>query len=197
MLKLKRPLSKKQSRSLAVGLLILCLLLGGLLLFIPVRMLHRMYDQTRDERADYLQRYQRISATRPEIQAALDRLKKLDGRKHFLKSTGAALAASEIQETAKSVIESSGGRLNSMQVVTPKEEGGYRRISVTIQMIGTLTALRKIMYAVETMQPYLFVDNVSFRAQPQIVFRAPVPGVEPEMNAQFDLAGYALLVGSK
>ena len=196
-MKLRRPLTKKQSRSLAVGLLISCLLLGGLLLFIPAHLLHRNYDQARDERADYLQRYQRISATRPEIQAALDQVKKLDGRKHFLKNTGAALAASEIQEIAKSLVEANGGRLNSMQVVPPKEEGGYRRISVTIQMIGNLTALRKILYAMETMQPYLFVDNVSFRAQPQIVYRPPVPGVEPEMNAQFDLAGYALLVGSK
>ncbi len=191
-----RSLSKKQSRMLAIGVLILCLVIFGLLLFIPARMLHRHYDQALENQTDFLGRYQRIAATRPEIQAALDQVKKLDGRKHFLKNTGVALAASEIQETAKSLIEANGGRLNSMQVAPHKEESGYRRVTVNIQMFSSMPALRKILYTLETMQPYLLVDNMVVRTQANAYFKG-VPGVEPEMSVQFDLSGYALVVDNK
>ncbi len=191
-----RSLNKKQSRALAVGLLILSLLICGLLVYLPARMLHSHYDQALESLADYLGRYQRVAATRAEIQAALDQVKKTESRKHFLKNSGAALAASEIQEIAKTLIESNGGRLNSMSVVPQKEEGGYRRVTVNIQLITNMTTLRKILHTVETMQPYLFVDNTSIRAQPNAMYR-PIPGVEPEITAQFDLSGYALLGDSK
>lgn len=191
-----RPLSKKQSQGLAVGLLVLFVVICSLLVFVPARMLHRHYDGTIEGMVDYLGRYQRIAAGRGQIQAALDQVKKLEGRKHFLKNTGAALAASEIQEIAKNLIEVNGGRLNSMQVVPQKEEAGYRRVTVTINLVSNLTTLRKILYAVETMRPYLFVDNIVVRAQPNARYQ-PVPGFEPDVTAQFDLSGYALLADRK
>jgi general secretion pathway protein M len=191
-----RPLTKKQSRALAIGLLVLFVVICGLLVFLPLRMVHRHYDQSIESSVDYLGRYQRIVATRGEIQAALDGLKKMEGRKHFLKNTGTALAASEIQEIAKNLIESNGGRLISMQVVPQKEEAGYRRVTVNTQFFSNMTVLRKILYTLETAQPYLFVDNVSLRSQLNAFYR-PNPGVEPELVTQFDLSGYALLVDSK
>lgn len=191
-----RPLNKKQSRGLAVGLLILVIVVCGLLLFIPARMLHRHYDQATESATDFLERYQRVAATRGDIQIALDRVRKMEGRKHFLKNTGVALAASEIQETAKSLIEANGGKLNSMQIAPQKEDGGYRRVTVNIQLFSNMTTLRKILYTVETMQPYLFVDNMVIRTQANAFFKG-VPGVEPEMGVQFDLSGYALVVDGK
>ncbi|CAN5495092.1 hypothetical protein BH11PSE11_BH11PSE11_13030 [soil metagenome] len=191
-----RKLNKKQSRALAIGLLILLVIVVGLLIFIPARMAHRHYDKAIESSVDFLGRYQRIVATRADIQAALDRLKKLEGRKHFLKNTGAALAASEIQEIAKNLIETNSGRLISMQVVPQKEENGFRRVTVNIQFFSNMTVLRKILYTVETAQPYLFVDNASIRSQLNAYYK-PNPGIEPEVITQFDLSGYALLVDSK
>jgi general secretion pathway protein M len=189
-------LSKKQSRSLAIGLLFLCLIAGSLLLIVPVGMLHRHYSQAIESRTDYLGRYQRIIATLAEVQAALDLVKRKEGRKHFLQNTGAALAASEIQETAKNLIEANGGKLISMQVVPFKDDGGYRRITVNIQLVSNMAALRKILYVAETAQPYLLVDNVSIRSQSNFMPRG-APAMEPEVAAQFDLSGYALVVDAK
>lgn len=191
-----RPLSKNQSRALAIGLLILFLAMGALLLLIPVSMLHSHYDQAIDNQTDYLERYLRLAATRGEIQAILDQLKKKEGRKHFLKNTGAALAASEIQEIAKNLIEANSGKLNSMQVAPFKDDGGYRRITINVQLITSMPALRKILYSVETMQPYLLVDNVSINSQVNALYKG-VPGIEPEMTVQFDLSGYAMVADSK
>ena len=185
-----------QSRGLAVGLLILFLTIGGGLLFIPVNMLHRYYDQSLDSMADYLGRYRHVVATHAEVQLALDQVKNKNGRQHFLRNTGAALAASEIQETAKSLIEANGGKLVSMQVVPFKDDGGYRRVTVNVQFISNMPTLRKILYAVETVQPYLLLDNVSIRSQANTLNKG-IPVTEPELIAQFDVSGYALVADSK
>ena len=191
-----RPLSKNQSRALAIGLLILFLATGILLLVIPVSMLHSHYDRAIESKTDYLERYLRLAATRGEIQVALDQIKKKEGRKHFLKNTGAALAASEIQEIAKNLIEANSGKLNSMQVAPFKDDGGYRRITINILMIGSMPTLRKILYSVETMQPYLLVDNLTINTQVNSLYKG-APGIEPEITVQFDLSGYALVADSK
>ena len=191
-----RALSKKQSRGLAMGLLILFLTIGVLLLFIPINMLHRHYDQSLDSLADYLGRYRHVVATHAEVQSALDQVKKKNGRQHFLSNTGAALAASEIQETAKSLIEAKGGKLVSMQVVPFKDDGGYRRVTVNIQFISNMSVLRKILYAVETVQPYLLLDNVSIRSQANALNKG-APVTEPELIAQFDVSGYTLVADRK
>lgn len=191
-----QTLSKNQSRGLAIGLLILFLTMVGLLLFIPVNMLHRHYDQSLDSMADYLGRYRHVIATHAEVQSALDQVKNKNGRQHFLRNTGAALAASEIQETAKSLIEVNGGKLVSMQVVPFKDDSGYRRVTVNVQFISSMSMLRKTLYAVETVQPYLLLDNVSIRSQANTLNKG-APVTEPELIAQFDVSGYALVADSK
>lgn len=191
-----RALSKNQSRGLAIGLLMLFLTIGVLLLFIPIKMLHRHYDQSLDSLADYLGRYRQVVATHAEVQSALDQVRQKNGRQHFLRNTGVALAASEIQETAKSLIEANGGKLVSMQVVPFKDDGGYRRVTVNIQFISNLPTLRKILYAVETVQPYLLLDNVSIRSQANALNKG-APVTEPELIAQFDASGYTLVADKK
>lgn len=191
-----RALSKNQSRGLAIGLLMLFLTIGVLLLFIPIKMLHRHYDQSLDSLADYLGRYRQVLATHAEVQSALDQVRQKNGRQHFLRNTGVALAASEIQETAKSLIEANGGKLVSMQVVPFKDDGGYRRVTVNIQFISNLPTLRKILYAVETVQPYLLLDNVSIRSQANALNKG-APVTEPELIAQFDASGYTLVADKK
>jgi len=191
-----RSLSERQSRHLAAGLLISCLVMVALLVYIPVRMLHRHYDGAIANRTDLIARYQHIIATSAEIRTALDHAKKNEGRKHFLRNTGAALAASEIQETAKNLIETNGGKLISMQVVPFKDEGAYRRVTINIQLSSNMTTLRKILYAVETMQPYLLVDNVNVRSLVNALYKN-ASGMEPEMTVRFDLTGYALMVDGK
>jgi len=191
-----RALSKNQSRTLAIGLLMLILTIGVLLLFIPINMLHRHYDQSLDSLADYLGRYRHVVATHAEVQSALDQVKQKNGLQHFLRNTGVALAASEIQETAKNLIEANGGKLVSMQVVPFKDDGGYRRVTVNIQFISNLPTLRKILYAVETVQPYLLLDNVSIRSQANALNKG-APVTEPELIAQFDASGYTLVADKK
>ncbi|MGO8754699.1 MAG: type II secretion system protein GspM [Gallionellaceae bacterium] len=192
-----KPLSKNQSRYLAIGLLSLCLIIVGLSIFIPVRLLHRHYDDAIASRNDYLERYQRIIANGDKIRSALDLVKKSNGRRHFLKNTSAALAASEIQETAKNLIDANGGKLISMQIAPSKDEDAYRRVTVNIQLSCSMAALRQILYAVETMQPYLLVDNISIRSPMNNPSRPGAEAIQPDLMVGFDLSGYMLVVAEK
>jgi general secretion pathway protein M len=191
-----RHLDKNQSRLLAIGLLVLSLTIALSLVIVPTILLYQHYDDAIDAQTDALTRYQRVAASSDAVRATLSQVQSKQSRRHFLNNTGSALAASEIQEIAKNSIATSGGKLSSLQVLSPQDEGGYRRIAINIQMTTGLTALRKILFAVESMQPYLLVDNLSMQSLVNASHKS-VAGVEPELNVQFDLAGYALIAEGK
>jgi len=72
-----------------------------------------------------------------------------------------------------------------------KEEGRYRQLTVNVQLTGTVFALRKILHAIETNQPALYVDNLQVRSQVPANFR-PQPGNEPDVYMQMDVTGYSI-----
>lgn len=190
-----RSLTPLQSKSLALVLLALVFVLAVLALAMPVILIHRHYDAAIEQITDRMERYQRIIAMAPSLKAGLEKVKARNGRKFYLKNTAPALAAAEIQEIAKTVIEAQSGKLTSIQIVPHKDEGGYRQIAVNLQFSGSIANIQKILYTLETRQPYLFVDNLSIRSRLMNNYRA-APGVEPEYFVQFDLTGYALIPGA-
>ncbi|RPJ37719.1 MAG: hypothetical protein EHM21_17850 [Chloroflexi bacterium] len=191
-----RPLTPLQSKSLALALLVLVFVLFALALAMPVMLAHRHYDASIEQLTDRMERYHRIIAMAPGLKAGLEQVKVRDGQKFYLKNVTPALAAAEIQEIVKTVIGAQSGKLTSIQIIPHKDDGGYRQIAVNLQFSGTIVSIQKILYALETQRPYLFVDNLSIRSRLMSNYRA-APGVEPEYFVQFDLIGYALIPGAK
>ena len=180
-----------QSRRLAIAILIGAILAVIAVIGIPVWMLHRHYDAALTDLNDKLDRYRRISAGRPEAARQLEALRSKDTRRFFLRTGAAALSAAEAQEAVRALVESSGGRLISLQPPTVKEEGRYRQVTVNVQITANIFAMRKILHAIESNTPCLFVDNLVVRSQVPGNFK-PAPGGEPEMFLIFDVSGYAL-----
>jgi general secretion pathway protein M len=143
------------------------------------------------ENLDALQRYRRIASMRPEVAKQLDVMRAKDPRKFFLRSGGVALSGAEVQEAVRTIVEQNGGKLITMQAPNSREEGHYRQVSVNVQLTANIFAVRKILDAVESSTPFLFVDNLLIRSQVAGGYRA-VTNVEPEMFVQFDVYGYAL-----
>ena len=183
-----------RTRQVAIGLFVTAIVVVSAAVAIPVWLLHRHYDAALAENLDKLQRYRRIAATRPTVARELEAMSSRNPRKFFLRSGPPALSAAEAQESIRSLVESSGGRLITMGAPGSKEEGRYRQVTVNVQLTANIFALRKILDAIESNAPYLFVDNLTIRTQVPASFR-PAPGAEPEMFVQFDVAGYAI-VGS-
>jgi general secretion pathway protein M len=184
-------MTPEQNRRAAIGVL-----LGGALaivavIAVPVYLLNRHYDNALADMSDKLGRYKRLAASRPEASRQLEALRAMEPRKSFLRSGAMALSAAEAQEALRNIIESNGGRLITMQAPTAKEEGRYRQASVNVQMTANVFALRKILHAIETNTPLLFIDNLTVRSQVPPNFR-PGPGAEPEMFVQLDVSGYSV-----
>jgi hypothetical protein len=189
---LELRMTPTQSRALAVALAVIAVVALVALVAVPVVLAHLHYNHAIADSADRLMRYRRIAAQAPEYRKALDAMRAKDGRRFFLKNTAANLAGAELQEIVKGAIESNGGRITTSQNPPPRDDGGMKQIVANVQFFATTPVLAKILYTVETSQPYLVVDNLSVR--PLNAFRGFKPGAgqEPELNVQFDVVGWAL-----
>ena len=183
-------MNPEQSRRAAVGLAIAVVVLVVGVIALPVWLLHRHYDGALTESAGRLERYNRIAATRPEVAKQLEAMRGKDTRKFFLRSGAAALSAAEAQEVLRALVEGSGGRLITVQAPVSKDEGRYRQITVNMQLTANMQAVRKILNAIETNVPYLFIDSLKVTSQVPGNFR-PQPGAEPEVFVQLDVSGYS------
>ena len=182
---------RNRGRQLAIALLVGAVVLAAAIVVVPFWLLHRHYDTAIADSLDKLDRFQRISSTRPIVAKELEAMRGKDTKRFFLRSGAAALSAAEAQEAVRSLVESSGGRLVTMQAPVSKDDGHYRQMSANVQIAANIVALRKILHAIENNVPYLFVDNLTVRTQVAGNFK-PAPGAEPEMFVQFDVSGYSL-----
>lgn len=156
------------------------------------RRLHAHYDNAISERLDQMARYNRIAASRGDYERAIQAIKKRDAAKYYLKSSAPALAAADIQQVVQTLAEADGLNLESMQIAPHKDQDGRRKVTVNLRMRGKLAGVRHLLYALETTQPYLFVDNLNLQATVRNNY-VPVPDQAPDVLLQFDLSGYALL----
>ena len=190
-------LPARQSRALAIGLLALAVLLTLALLLVPFVLLHRHYDAAVDALQERLDVYRRVAAQAPELRKALDALRTRDGHRFFLRNTAPNLAGAELQDVVRGAIENNGGRITTIQIAQPREDGHFRQIGVSVQLFATTPNLQKILYTLETQTPYALVDSITVR--PLNAFRGfkPPPGAEPELSVMLDTSGYTLMEGEK
>ena len=187
-----KPMTPVQSQRLALGLLVGVVVVLIAIVAVPAWLSARHYDRALAESVDKLDRFRRIAATRPDVARDIESMRSHDPKRFFLRSGAAALSAAEAQEALRQVIEAGGGRLITMQAPSSRDDGRYRQVTVNVQLTANVIALRKILSAIETRTPNLFVDNLMVRSQVPSNFK-PGPGAEPEMFVQFDVSGYTIV----
>ena len=187
-----RALKPLESRLLAVFLLLAILAAVVTAVVVANRRAHAYYDEAIATWLDQMARYDRVAATRGDYEKTIASVKARDASKFYLKASAPALAAADIQQVVQTLVEANGLRSESMQIAPHKDEGGRRQITLNLRLRGKLAGVQNMLYALETTQPYLFVDNLNIQSTVRFNF-VPTPGVEPEVMAQFDLSGYALL----
>ena len=182
---------RRRKERLAVAILVAVIAAAIALVAVPVYLRHRHYDAAITDLTDKLDRYQRIASTRAEVARNLESIRAKDSRRFYLKSSGPALAAAEMQESIRQLIEASGGRLVGIGTPAAKDDGRYRQITANVQFTANMAAIRKILHTVESGTPYLFLDNLMIRTQVNANHK-PIPGQEPDMFVTFDVVGFAL-----
>lgn len=179
-----------------MALLILLLLIGlGYVLVDQVWMRQCKLYLTHTERLlDRLQNLQRLAATRPELEQSIQNLRD-DQRinSYFLPPAQPTLAAADLQQRIKSLVESAGGTLSSIQALPATEEGGLVRVAVSVNTQGDVAMLQQTLHGLESQIPLLFVDNLDIYARP---YRPRLPdgriatNWRIQLNSQFEVAGY-------
>ena len=196
---MKIRLTPRQSRTLALVLLLLVVSAAVAAVAFPTWLLHKHYDSYLEDYTDRLKRYRRVAALRPAIETELKAVEARAGRQYYLKGASPASSAAELQGLVTGIIETNKGRITSSQALPAKEDGktaGPAKATISVQMNASIIPLLLILHTLETTQPYLFVDQLSVRANQGRTYR-PVVAVEPEYVVQFRVSGFALAGGGK
>lgn len=187
---MKRTLTPMQSRLLAIALLLGVIALLAVSVYVPWRQAHQHYDAAIEEKLDRTARYLRIAAQKANVEANIEAVRKQRAERYYLTASAPALAAAEIQQMALAIVEANQVKVESTQIAAHKDEDARRKVTVNFRLRGPLPAMQKTLYELETAAPYLYVDNLVFLSTITRVFR-PTPGVEPDVQAQFDLYAFA------
>jgi general secretion pathway protein M len=183
------------SRLLALALLAAVPVLAYLLVVGPVIAAYRDAGEAIAQAQRLLQSYRERAEQGPQLTQLLAEEEKRAGRvTGYLAAVDDALAAAELQDRVKGVVEGAGGVLRSAQSlnVEPVDAvAGVRRAGLKVRFAADIESLATILYELETGEPYLFVEGLSIR-EPRRQRRRSGDGPEeaPQLDVVVDLYGY-------
>ncbi|MEI9886377.1 MAG: type II secretion system protein GspM [Rhizomicrobium sp.] len=158
-------MTASRQRLLALGLLVVALGLVWLSIVQPVIDAFAAQSEAIDRSHRLLSAYARRIALRPVVEARLAELKNHESSAAGLIDGGSAeLAAANIQNQVKALIESEAGQIRSAQNLPPQTEGGFQRIDIQYDVSIPMTRLKSIAYRIETGTPYLFLGGIDLHA---------------------------------
>ena len=180
-------LNKKQQRQVAVGLLAMVVIALLSVTALPIWAANASRDERLADAMDRLQRYERIAARDEKLlpqYEALIRQQKSAG--NHLRSDTPAVAGAELQRKVKAITSANNTQIVSTQVQPFGEEQGFVRVALKVRLRGTLPAILKSFYDIETDDVHMFLDNVSLRDN--MIGRSEAR-LRP-MDAEFDIVAY-------
>lgn len=159
-------LSPLLGRTMALALTACVILAAWISVVEPIRSKHREYENSALRSRELIERFNRVGATRNRLQAQVTELnRRARSSGGFLKGASPTLVAANLQNRLKRIVSETGATIRSSQILPVREEGDLKRIALRIQLVADVAALQKILYGLETGDPYLFMDDVNIRAQ--------------------------------
>lgn len=184
-------LTQKQRQLLALAILALVAVMIFTLLVAPLWAVNRHYLDTIDGLDKRLQILQRTASEGSGLRSQHEQLKRsLASNRHYLKSASEALAAANLQGIIKRIAGSKKMEVLSTQILPASEEAGFTRVALKVRMRGNMDSMVKVFHALETGQPYLFLDNVSISSHGRRIGKINVG--HNLLNVDFELIGYML-----
>ena len=113
-----------------------------------------------------------------------------EDRESLLPGDTPILAGAALQNRLTEAIESDGGRVESMLLLPTEPEAALERISVRFVAVMDMTQLQRLLFALETGQPLLFVEGF----QSETLARRGAAGGEeqsrPMLRVTLTVSGY-------
>jgi general secretion pathway protein M len=183
-------LTDRQRQLLALAILVLVTSILVTITVVPLWIANRHYMRTIESLDDRLVILQMAAATGSKLQSQHEQLKRLLANdRHYLKSASEALASANLQGIINRIAGSKGMEVLSTQILPARAESEFTRVAIKVRMRGTLDNLVTVIYALETGQPYLFLDNISIRTRR---LRSSNDSIGQMLDVDFDLIGYML-----
>ncbi|HRX63369.1 MAG TPA: type II secretion system protein GspM [Candidatus Competibacter sp.] len=155
---------------------------------------YRFYRERLEQQQGRLEQLERMAASREPIQQLIAKIQQdRNITAQYLPQSAPPLAAADLQQRVKAVVEAAGGTLRSTQALPPVEEGNAVKVAVNATVSGDTEILQKVLYDLESQTPLLFVDNleVSARAVRQRLPNGRLAGYSRvQLNIQFEISGY-------
>ena len=187
--------NRQQSRLLALLLFVVTLVMVIAAIALPALAMNRHYDELIEGMNNQLEVYRRVARHSDQYQTKYQRLQRIRQQdRRYLRSDTESLATAELQRIVKQIIAGNKGEILSTQVMRTSEEQGFKRVAIRMRMKSTLEEMVKILHALETEQPYLFIENVTVRSRQVARRRLPsnkaIDKAMSQLDIDFQLSGY-------
>jgi general secretion pathway protein M len=157
----------------------------------PINSAFQSRDQEIQQSLDLLQRFQGEDFDTASLEQRRERLKReAQVGSGLLRGATPAIAAAALQQFIGTAVQAERGTLRSVQILPPADRDGFRRVALRAQVDLTSTALRNLLYRIETSRPFLFVNNLDVRPGQQIA-RTNQGENDPVLAVRFDFYGIA------
>src|SRR5579864_2416257 len=161
-------LSTPARRFLAVGLLLIAAALLWKALVAPLLKANHDATSTIERLQPLLERSRAAVRNIGRLEAAVRQLEERRRSTGGFLQGNESIAAAQLQSRLKRAVEAVGGGLSSMQVLPPREETRFRRVTVRGQATLDLAGLQKVVYDLEASVPFLFVDDIEVRRRADV-----------------------------
>ena len=151
---------------LSAGLLIAGIIIFYTVIVMPAVLMRSKFSEKMDNLQFQYLKYSQVGSRKDVIARQLQQLKQIKiSTEGFLKENTPALAAAELQEYIKKLVESNDGSLMSTQVVKSETNGPFPNVTVKVQMRCGMDCLQPVIYQVETGSPVLLINNLYIQSR--------------------------------
>lgn len=183
-------MDQRQSRFLAVALLIVAGLLSYVIVVQPWVGFRAAQKDGIEELRFQLSRYQQLANRREEFEAALKRAQgRNGGPRYYLSQSKPALASAELEQYLERILRSGNAQIVSTQAVSNAGDGAAPSVAVKVRMRADLITLAGLIHRIETGSPTLLIDNLGITRRG--VGQPRNPAMPPALlDVQFDMIGF-------
>lgn len=176
--------SKPMRRAAALGLLTAALAVVTLGVAMPI--VHRVRDlaQSLDDQQWQLRQYTAVAAREASVRTLEQRHQAELALGEFLPGDGELAAQANLQTALTGLAQSSGVRIRSARKLPDRERAPFKLMGVSVNLTTDIESLQKLLYAIETARPYMFVEAADISP---LGGANPAPGGPPLLEVRLDI----------
>jgi len=183
--------SRGFQRIIAIALLVLVVLLVWRAGLDPAWRAWREDREAVASHRDAIARLRGLAAAGPRYQKALTELRQRSGfADALIRAPSATLAAAQLQQRVKALVEQAGGSMVSAQPAEAQAAGPFTRVGLGVRVTVSVAALQKVLHSLETRTPVVVIDEMLVLSRAARRSRRRVP-VRDELDVRLTLSAFA------